>query len=145
MKEIVETTAHRVIRLLKRRGVLEADAYDDLADEQPVLSGITAASVFNMVSTGERAGLRVRRVLSDPAEGIRLGKLCYAARGFSLHAATRIAAGDRTGLERLCNYVSRPPLAQGSLTQIAADEYTFKLKTPWSDGYTSNCTSLLRW
>jgi hypothetical protein len=136
VKEIVETTAHRVIRLLERQGVLEADAYDDLADEQPVLSGITAASVFNMVSTGERSGLRVRRILSDPAEGIKTGKLCYAARGFSLHAATRIEAGDKAGLERLCNYVSRPPLAQGSLTQISEDEYAFKLKTPWSDGTT---------
>ncbi len=41
----------------ERQVVLEGDAYDDLADEQPMLSGITAASVFNIVSTGERSGL----------------------------------------------------------------------------------------
>ena len=51
-------------------------------------------------------------------------------------ASTRIDAGDKAGLERLCNYVSRPPLAQGSLKQVSEDEYTFKLKTPWSDGTT---------
>jgi len=136
VKSIVETTAHRVIRLLERQGMLDENASDDFADEQPILSGITAASVTNMVATGDRVGLRVRRILSDPAEGIRTGRLCYASRGFSLHAATRIDAGDKAGLERLCNYVSRPPLAQGSLKQVSEDEYTFKLKTPWSDGTT---------
>ena len=39
----------------------------------------TAAAVHGRVATGERAG-----------------PLCFAARGFSLHAATRIDAGDRT-------------------------------------------------
>ena len=136
VKEIVETVAHRVIRLLERQGVLEGDGCEEFSEEQPLLSGIAAASVFSMVATGDRAGSRVRRILSDPAEGIRTGKLCYASRGFSLHAATRIDAGDKTGLERLCNYVSRPPLAQGSLKQISEDTYSFKLKTPWSDGTT---------
>jgi hypothetical protein len=36
----------------------------------------------------------------------------------------------------LCNYVARPPLAAGSLQKISDDEYSFKLKTPWSDGTT---------
>ena len=31
------------------------------------------------------------------------------ARGFSLHAATRIDADDRAGLERLDRYIIRPP------------------------------------
>jgi hypothetical protein len=75
-------------------------------------------------------------VLGDPAEGIRTGELCYAASGFSLHAATRIEASDKAGLERLCNYVSRPPLAQGSLQKLSGDTLSFKLKTPWDDGTT---------
>jgi len=102
VKEIVETVSHGVIRLLERQGVLDGEGCDEFSEEQPLLSGIAAASVFNMVATGERAGFRVRRVLGDPAEGVRTGKLCYASRGFSLHAATYINAGDKTGLERLC-------------------------------------------
>ena len=62
--------------------------------------------------------------------------LCFSARGFSLHAATRIVAEDRAGLERLCRYVTRPPLAAGRLQLIDADPLTFRLKTPWSDGTT---------
>jgi hypothetical protein len=76
-------------------------------------------------------------VLSDPAIGVRTGNLCYASRGFSLHAATRVEPGDKDGLERLCRYVSRPPLAAGSLSQISQNLLSFKLKTPWSDGTTA--------
>jgi len=89
------------------------------------------------VATGDRAGFRVRRVLTDPAEAVRTGELCYASRGFSLHAATRIPAGDKDGLERLCRYVSRPPLAAGRLTALSEEKLLFQLKTPWSDGTTS--------
>jgi hypothetical protein len=87
-----------------------------------------------MVATGDRAGLPVRRVLSDPAQGVRTGPLCYVSRGFSLHAARTIRADDRAGLENLCSYVTRPPLAAGSLEKVSEDKFVFKLKTPWSDG-----------
>jgi hypothetical protein len=40
------------------------------------------------------------------------------ARGFSLHAATRIDADDRAGLERLDRYIIRPLLAAGRLQII---------------------------
>jgi len=136
VSDLVQTVAHRVIRLLKKRGVLDGDAYDELADDEPLLAGMTSASILGLVSTGDRAGRRVRRVLSDPSEAVRTGDLCFASRGFSLHAATRIAAGDKAGLERLCKYVSRPPLAHGSLQELWEDDYAFKLKTPWSDGTT---------
>ncbi len=75
------------------------------------------------VASGDRAGRPVRRVLQDPAEGIKTGDLCYGSRGFSLHAATRIPTGNKAGLERLCNYVARPPLAAGSLKRLSKDEY----------------------
>ncbi|MBN2528988.1 MAG: transposase [Deltaproteobacteria bacterium] len=50
--------------------------------------------------------------------------LCFASCGFSLHAARRIAAGNRQGLESLCDYVARPPLAAGSLQRISDEELT---------------------
>ena len=99
------------------------DTVDPLVDESPVLAVMTAASVQGLVSTGERAGFRVRRVLSDPADAVRTGDLCYASRGFSLHAATRIDVDDREGLERLCRYVARPPLAAGRLTELSKNAF----------------------
>ena len=40
----------------------------------------------------------MRRRLSDPEDALRSGPLSYAARGFSLHAATRIPAPSRKHL-----------------------------------------------
>lgn len=135
VKQIADTVAARAIRLLERRGVLgEHDVYDAFSEETPVLAGMTAASVRGMIATGDRAGLPVRRVLSDPAGGVRTSPLCYVSRGFSLHAARRVEADDRDGLEQLCSYVTRPPLAAGSLEKVGDDKYLFKMKSSWSDG-----------
>ena len=43
------------------RGVLDEDAHDDFADDEPLLAGMTSASIMGLVSTGERAGRRVRQ------------------------------------------------------------------------------------
>ncbi len=108
VQRIVETTAQQVVRLLQRRGVLEQGNVDPLWEQEPLLATITAASVQGQIAIGERAGQRVRRRLADPEEGIRTGPLCFASRGFSLHAP-RVEATDRERLERLCRYVMRPP------------------------------------
>ena len=80
-----------------------------------MLAALTAASVRGTLATGARAGQRLRRVLQDAATGVRTAPLCFASRGFSLHAAARIAGPDRQGLERVCRYVARPALASGRL------------------------------
>ncbi len=80
VQQIVETTARRLIRLCMKRGLLDDSQVDTLADEEPVLAAITAASVRGLIATGERAGQRLRRVLRDPATGVRNGAavLCLA-------------------------------------------------------------------
>ncbi len=40
------------------------------------------------------------------------------ARGFSLHAGLAIQPGERAKLERLCRYVSRPPVATARLALV---------------------------
>ena len=134
VQQIVETSARRIIRLGTKRGLLDDTAADALADEEPVLAALTAASVRGITATGARAGQRLRRVLKDAATGVRTAPLCFASRGFSLHAATRIAGPDRRGLERLCRYVARLALAGGRLRLVDADPLSFALKTAWSDG-----------
>ncbi len=61
---------------------------------------IAAASVRGTVGTGDRAGQRHRRVLKDPAQAVRTAPLCFASRGFSLHAATRIERRNPAALEQ---------------------------------------------
>ena len=134
VRRIVPTIAHRIIRLYTKRGLLDDPPADRLADEEPVLAALTAASVQGIIATGERAGQRLRRALKDAAAGVRTAPLCFASKGFSLHAATRIAGTDRRGLERLCRYVARPALAAGRLRLLDSAHLSFALKTPWSDG-----------
>jgi hypothetical protein len=134
IQQLVERTAQRVVRLLQRRGLLDPQAPDPLAQEQPLLAALTAASIQGRVATGPRAGQRLRRRLTDPAEGHRTGPLCYAAGGFSLHAATGVAASDHQRREHLCRYLLRPPLAAARLRWLDRQTLAFSLKTPWDDG-----------
>jgi hypothetical protein len=80
VRRIAETTAHRVVNLLQRRGLLEQDVPDALVQEEPLLAALTAASIRGTVATGERAGRRIRRRLVDPQEGIQSGPLCFFGR-----------------------------------------------------------------
>jgi hypothetical protein len=63
--------------------------------------------------------------------------LCGQARGFNLQAATRVAANDKEGRERLCRYILRPPLANDRLSILDDGNVRLELKRPWSDGTSS--------
>ena len=104
----------RVVRLLQRRGVLEQGNVDPLWEQEPLLATITAASVQGQIAIGERAGQRVRRRLADPEEGIRTGPLCFASRGFSLHAAPpgRRPAADVGGRNKSSTSPTTPRLPE---------------------------------
>ena len=136
LQYLIAQAAYRLIAVLEGRGVLDDSQTDLLADQSPLLAGLAAASIEGRTATGERAGRRLRRLLSDPAEGVRTAPLCVGARGFSLHAATTVSAHDREGLERLCRNVNRPPLAYGRLQRLDAERLSFALKTPWDNGTT---------
>jgi hypothetical protein len=136
IKTLTETVASRVIRLLTRRGVLDETscALDSLQEEEPVLAHLLQASVLGVAALGERAGKRIRRVLQDPAPGQRTGDLCFASRGFSLHAARRVRPEQTSKLEELCRYMLRPPVANNRLKRISESEVLLRLKSPWQDG-----------
>jgi hypothetical protein len=58
------------------------------------------------------------------------------AGGLSLHAGLEIQPGERAKLERLCRYVSRPPVATERLALTPAGRVRYPLKTPYRDGTT---------
>jgi hypothetical protein len=58
------------------------------------------------------------------------------AHRFSLHANVRIAARDRTRLERLSRYLVRPPISDARLALTEDGSIALELKTPSSDGTT---------
>ena len=56
--------------------------------------------------------------------------------GFSLHAGVSCEAHQREKRERLCRYISRPPVAVKRLSLSRHGKVVYSLKTPWRDGTT---------
>jgi hypothetical protein len=134
--------ARRLARLLERRGLgagVDPVEADPLADRQPFLSELSAASVAGRVATGRRAGQRVLR-LGDRTDAVDLpaleGPRCASANGVSVHANVAVPACDRRRLERLCRYAARPPVASERLSRLEDGRLVYRLKHRWRDGTT---------
>ena len=56
--------------------------------------------------------------------------------GFSLHAATVCEAHQRSRLERLCRYITRPPIATQRLSTDNRGRVVYRYKQPFRDGST---------
>ena len=83
--------------------------------------GLAASSFFPVLV----AGVASRRA---PRAGVR------SPARFNLQAATRIAATDRAGLERMARYLARPPVATDRLARLDDGRLELQLKRPWRDG-----------
>ncbi|MSQ04350.1 MAG: hypothetical protein EXR71_21130 [Myxococcales bacterium] len=70
------------------------------------------ASLTNQVALGPRAGKKVRRVQVLGGKEFAIPARCALYDWYNLHANVALSANDRAGLERLCRYVLRPPLAE---------------------------------
>jgi len=97
------------------------------------------ATDSDRIAVGPRAGQKLFALQTVPPrlQGLE-GNLNGAARagGFSLHAGVDIASNQREKLERLCRYVSRPPVASERLSLTALGQVRYTLKTPYRDGTT---------
>ena len=98
VQQIVETSARRIIRLCTKRGLLGDTVADPLADEEPVLAALTAASV---------RGLR-------PA-AIGCGGATLLARVFSSDISECAACGERL---RIIASLTDPALIQTYLEGV---------------------------
>lgn len=89
-----------------------------------------------MGATDARRGARPTHVGSGlpPPCAERQGRLCAIVEGFSLHAAVRVAANNRDGLEHLARYLARPPIATDRLSQLADGRVMLRFKRAFSDG-----------
>jgi hypothetical protein len=134
--------AHGIERLLTRRGLgPEADPSeaDPLARDEPLLAGVSAASIRRRIAAGPRAGRPLLR-LGDHVDADDLpqfnGSLCANWNGVSLHAAVRVPAHDRRRLEKLVRYVARSPVSLQRLSRRSDGCLVYKLKRRWRDGTT---------
>ena len=108
---LVATIARAAEGWLAEQGHGE-DEPGEVPDDDDAQAVLQAASLDGTVATGPRAGKRVRHVQVFAGREVPMPSLCAGCDGYTLHAATVTAAKDRQGLERLCRYVLRPPLAR---------------------------------
>jgi hypothetical protein len=52
----------------------------------------------------------------------------------NLHANVRVRANDREGIEHLCRYLTRPPIANDRLQQLSDGRLALRFKQAWRDG-----------
>jgi hypothetical protein len=92
--------------------------------------------VQGLVATGPRRGCRVLRLggTGEDAEAAILGKRCADVAGFNVHANVHVGANDRIGLEHLCRYLARPPIANDRLQELPDGRLALRFKQAWRDG-----------
>ena len=136
--KILEQVHDRVRRLLRRRGRLpeEPRDTDPVAEEMPLLAGFASASIQELVASGPRAGLPLRRLRSPAAVVDEDKRRCARLEGYSLHADVAVPAQARERLEHVCRYLLRPPLALERLTESSHGQLLYELPHPRRDGST---------
>ncbi len=108
----------------------------DIGADHP-LKALQAASCTYRIAFGARTGQKVlslRTVASRDEKNIP--ELCANAHGFSLHAAVRTDAYQRTELERPCRYITRPAIANERLSRNSKGQVVLQLKSAYRDGTT---------
>lgn len=110
-----------------------------LAADAGPLDDLLGHSITYRIAVGPRAGQKLFTLQllparppeqqDDPHGAARAG-------GFSLHAGVNIAPHQRPKLERLCRYVSRPPVAIERMALRASGHVRYTLKAPYRDGTT---------
>jgi hypothetical protein len=109
---------------------------DPLSLEQPVLSACYQGCAQGIDVLSSRAGRPALRLMTTPpvlSTSSEPGPVAVV-RGFNLHAATAVDGCDRDRLERLCQYIGRPPIAQDRLHILDDGKVRYDMKRVWADG-----------
>ena len=142
LNALLDKIITRILRLLTRLGHLieeegvtfVADALG-IIDPQNLLAPLQAASCTYRIAFGPRAGRKVLSLHDAPRRAApNIQELCANAHGFSLHAGVRCAAEQRSDLEQLCRYITRPAIANERPSVNPAGQVVLKLKTAYRDG-----------
>jgi Putative transposase len=148
--EVARRTAERIEHILRAHGrsldpTMQDDAPTSLAVDEAGLAACYAAAARGISVAGSRAGQPTLRLVSlkdapahpgyDSGAGAAESEEPVAeVRGVNVHAKQRIDGRDRRRLERVCRYITRPPVAQERLALRADGRIELTLKSIWRDG-----------
>jgi hypothetical protein len=144
--DVARRTAARIEQILHAHGrsldpELGSDDPHPLCLDEPGLAACYAAAAQGISVAGDRAGKPTLRLIvpremaatpstaaADPDQPVA------EVRGVNVHAKQVVDGRDRAQLERLCRYITRPPVAQDRLERRADGRIELTLKNPWRDG-----------
>ncbi len=144
LQELVQHIAKRTGQVLEQRGLIERDmenAWLATRGADGPLDDLIGHSITYRIAVGPRTGQKLFTLQTVPAraeESEQQGDHRSAANagGFSLHAGLDIQPHQREKLERLCRYVSRPPIAVERLALTSSGQIRYQLKSAYRDGTT---------
>ena len=142
LESVLECITIRIGRHLERCGLLVRDAESSHLSREPGedagLEALQSHSIGYRIAVGPHEGRKAFALQTVPACGTpaRVNPYLANAGGFSLHAGVAVRANDRSTLERLCRYITRPALATGRLALTPQGRVRYTLKTPYRDGTT---------
>jgi len=145
LTRLTHTIAHRVARYLVRQGLLERDTGNiyltpeavDASDDDPS-NQLLGSSITYRIAVGPQQGRKVftLKTLPDCESDAPIVSALGEVAGFSLHAGVATNANERTKLERLCRYITRPAVSTRRLSMTRNGRVRYELKTPWRNGTT---------
>jgi len=139
LAQLLDTLSRRIVAVLERRGLLAATPqYPELEFAMGTsLDQLQAASIQYRIAMGPHAGRKALTLYSVlPLEAEPTIPMLAHMYGFSLHAGTVCEAWQRSKLERLCRYITRPPIATKRLTVDDQGRVIYRYKRPFRDGST---------
>jgi len=145
LTRLTHTIAHRVGRYLERQGLMERDAGNifltqeavDASDEDPS-NQLLGSSITYRIALGPQQGRKVftLQTLPDCESDSQFVSMVGDVSGFSLHAGVATKVNERTKLEHLCRYITRPAVSTKRLALTRNGRVRYELKTPWRKGTT---------
>ena len=139
LARLLDTLSRRIARVLERQGLLIPEPVHPYLDLEPgsSLDHLQAASIQYRIAIGPHTGRKALTLYSvPPTEDAPNNVLLAKLAGFSLHAATVCEAYQRSRLERLCRYITRPPIATKRLSVDGRGRVVYQYKQPFRDGST---------
>ena len=118
VEALLLTVATRTVRLMKKRGLLDDDAFPRSAHELTLAASLQLRLPF----PSQQLPPRKRR--------------CAFLEGVSLHANTHTHQNNRQGLELLCRYGARGALSLARLSRREDGRLTYRMKRAAADGST---------
>ena len=137
LARIARRVRRRVARALEERGFTMASVGEEDGDtDDEILLRLGHASAAGTIAQGPRAGMRIPPAPRLPrgAAGTATIRRDTSAGGFNIHAGVALQADDRPGLERLCRYIARPPIATERLELTPDGNVRYHFRRLWRNG-----------